>query len=914
MPSEKKKRVLPPLPTGLDFNTPPKDSLVEDLRYALEHAKELYSDIAWDFTVALNQTNIYAHKAILYARSSRSFQERFLKNKDANGMSIRSVRLSNPEPIIVKTAEDPFFFRQELRFFYTGEEGSEEFLAAVDTTDELEQDKLKEDLLYMLKSKLYTDVELVLDRSDDILDIIEEDEEIKPITVRAHRFMLYTRSEYFKKMFSSNFIEARSSHVHLDNSIFTQTSLNLILTFIYTGNLSSPSKPLTLETCELVWIGADFLGIKLLCDECIYRIADKLHHFTCTCAECQAVVPGVAAFAKQYEVDILWQGCLHVLSHGFDKMWPQKAFAELDEDTREEILLTVLSRIQNNNIMAIFKSCRKVLSMIEIKGIGLPWIETIREMTMQVQLYTTQILVENFEQLCDDDQEFLDCVDGIGFSSDLLEDMMYTIIEEGLSERNAARVLKCITEKLLTRQAIMNTESFETKRVLIQAKQKIFDYIKKRWISVKQNGGFRILSPWLLDEFSKELGVTNQELQELADHKDTKPKVRTPSITNGLSKKSREPSPSPTPKVVKSIVTPPEIVTTPPHSNTPIISTNTTTVSTNTTTVLTNSTTVSTNATTISTEDTDTLTTNVSPSSEPASNGNGLSHSTSNSSLSSVNSSSQSSPLAESSSDTTSKTKVTTSNVTKKGKNVRIGGTTTAPVWARPTRASVLRQKALADLRVPNGSSTSQRGRSSAKQNASAASSRASSISSVKSLTSPSVSPSRFSGVRQTRSSLLRKLKYDDAEQRRGRDTERDTSPTSSRASSIASVSSITSNTTTSSHHRRKRSPSQNSSSTSITSNSSAITSLQPKPHQTKLATIPNPDISVGRRIILPTKNNAPGAIQFLGETEFAKGIWVGIVLDNPVGKNNGVVANTKYFTAGPNHGIFVRPDSLLLI
>ncbi|CAG8556522.1 11666_t:CDS:2, partial [Funneliformis caledonium] len=855
----KKKRVLPPLPTGLDFNTPPKDSLVEDLRYALEHAKELYSDIAWDFTVALNQTNIYAHKAILYARSSRSFQERFLKNKDANGMSIRSVRLSNPEPIIVKTAEDPFFFRQELRFFYTGEEGSEEFLAAVDTTDELEQDKLKEDLLYMLKSKLYTDVELVLDRSDDILDIIEEDEEIKPITVRAHRFMLYTRSEYFKKMFSSNFIEARSSHVHLDNSIFTQTSLNLILTFIYTGNLSSPSKPLTLETCELVWIGADFLGIKLLCDECIYRIADKLHHFTCTCAECQAVVPGVAAFAKQYEVDILWQGCLHVLSHGFDKMWPQKAFAELDEDTREEILLTVLSRIQNNNIMAIFKGCRKVLSMIEIKGIGLPWIETIREMTMQVQLYTTQILVENFEQLCDDDQEFLDCVDGIGFSSDLLEDMMYTIIEEGLSERNAARVLKCITEKLLTRQAIMNTESFETKRVLIQAKQKIFDYIKKRWISVKQNGGFRILSPWLLDEFSKELGVTNQELQELADHKDTKPKVRTPSITNA------------------------------------------------------NSTTVSTNATTISIEDTDTLTTNVSPSSEPASNGNGLSHSTSNSS-SSVNSSSQSSPLAESSSDTTSKTKVTTSNVTKKGKNVRIGGTTTGPVWARPTRASVLRQKALADLRVPNGSSTSQRGRSTTKQNASAASSRASSISSVKSLTSPSVSPSRFSGVRQTRSSLLRKLKYDDAEQRRGRDTERDTSPTSSRASSIASVSSITSNTTTSSHHRRKRSPSQNSSSTSITSNSSAITSLQPKPHQTKLATIPNPDISVGRRIILPTKNNAPGAIQFLGETEFAKGIWVGIVLDNPVGKNNGVVANTKYFTAGPNHGIFVRPDSLLLI
>ncbi|CAI2189994.1 10006_t:CDS:2, partial [Funneliformis geosporum] len=769
MPSEKRKRVLPPLPKGLDFNTPPKDSLVDDLRYALEHAKELYSDIAWDFTVALNQTNIYAHKAVLYARSSRSFQERFLKNKDANGMSIRSVRLSNPEPIIIKTAEDPFFFRQELKFFYTGEEGSEEFLAAVDTTDELEQDKLKEDLLYMLKSKLYTDVELVLERSDDSLDIIEEDEEVKPITVRAHRFMLYTRSEYFKKMLSSNFIEARSSHIHLDNSIFTQTSLNLILTFIYTGNLSSPSKPLTLETCENVWIGADFLGIKLLCDECVYRIATLLHYFTCTCAECQAVVPEVAAFAKQYEVDLLWQGCLHVLSHGFDKMWPQKAFAELDEETREEILLTVLARIQNNNIMAVFKSCRKVLSMIEIKGIGLPWIEIIREMTLQVQSYTTQILVDNFEQLCDEDQEFLDCVDGIGFSSDLLEEMMYTIVENGLSERNAARVLKCITEKLLTRQAIMDTESFETKRVLLQAKQNIFDYIKKRWISVKQNGGFRLLSPWLLDEFSKELGVTNQELQELEDHKDTKPKVRTPSVTNGLSKKSREPSPSPTPKVVKPIVTPPAIVTTPttpPHSNTSTILTNTST---------------------LLTEDTETLTTKVSTIAEPVSNGNCLSHSSSCSSSSSVKSSTQSPSSAESSSDTTSKLKETNSNVTKKGKDVRIGGTTTGPVWARPTRASVLRQKALAESSVKNPVKPRTKSTYTKPQNSSAASSRASSISSVKSLTSPSGSPSRFGGVRQTRSSMLRQLKYDDVEQRRGRDTERDTSPTSSRASSIAS-------------------------------------------------------------------------------------------------------------------------------
>ncbi|CAG8725639.1 5294_t:CDS:2, partial [Acaulospora morrowiae] len=356
MVSEKKKRVLLP-PPGLDLANPPKDSLVEDLRYALEHAKELFADIAWEFTSALTPTTIYAHKAILYARSSRSFKERFLKNKDTNAQSVRSMRLSNPDPISVKTDTDPFFFKQELKFFYTGEEGSEEFLAAVDTTDELEQQKLKEDLLYMYKSKLYTDVELVLEFNEDNLDIIEEDDEdiFKPIAIRAHRFMLSTRSEYFRRMLVSDFIEARTASISLDASIFNSTSINLILSFIYTGNLSYNQKPLTLEMCEWVWIGADFLNIKILCDEIIYRIATKLHYFTCVCGDCQMFIPKVASFAKEHDVESLWKGCLYVLSHGFESMWPHKEFANLDEDTREEVLMTLLSTIQCSNIVSIFK-------------------------------------------------------------------------------------------------------------------------------------------------------------------------------------------------------------------------------------------------------------------------------------------------------------------------------------------------------------------------------------------------------------------------------------------------------------------------------------------------------------------------------------------------------------------------------
>eukprot|EP00929_Paragymnodinium_shiwhaense_P071339 TRINITY_DN36282_c0_g1_i1.p1 TRINITY_DN36282_c0_g1~~TRINITY_DN36282_c0_g1_i1.p1 ORF type:complete len:1395 (+),score=544.42 TRINITY_DN36282_c0_g1_i1:208-4392(+) len=50
------------------------------------------------------------------------------------------------------------------------------------------------------------------------------------------------------------------------------------------------------------------------------------------------------------------------------------------------------------------------------------------------------------------------------------------------------------------------------------------------------------------------------------------------------------------------------------------------------------------------------------------------------------------------------------------------------------------------------------------------------------------------------------------------------------------------------------------------------------------------------------------GTVKFFGETKFAGGVWVGIDLDEAVGKNNGHVQGVQYFTCEDQHGIFVRP------
>ncbi|KAJ1429608.1 CAP Gly-rich domain-containing protein, partial [Ochromonadaceae sp. CCMP2298] len=50
-----------------------------------------------------------------------------------------------------------------------------------------------------------------------------------------------------------------------------------------------------------------------------------------------------------------------------------------------------------------------------------------------------------------------------------------------------------------------------------------------------------------------------------------------------------------------------------------------------------------------------------------------------------------------------------------------------------------------------------------------------------------------------------------------------------------------------------------------------------------------------------------PGTIRFIGHTAFAAGIWIGVELSMPGGKNDGTIGDRRYFKCPRLHGIFVR-------
>lgn len=72
------------------------------------------------------------------------------------------------------------------------------------------------------------------------------------------------------------------------------------------------------------------------------------------------------------------------------------------------------------------------------------------------------------------------------------------------------------------------------------------------------------------------------------------------------------------------------------------------------------------------------------------------------------------------------------------------------------------------------------------------------------------------------------------------------------------------------------------------------------------ISTTTNGDFRIGDRVIVSSsRGSKAGTLRYVGVTEFASGVWAGVELDDPLGKNDGSVDGKRYFDCAPRFGLF---------
>ncbi|KDR70407.1 hypothetical protein GALMADRAFT_230061 [Galerina marginata CBS 339.88] len=445
-----------------------------DLEQLFHHAKERYPDVVWEVGVDEDEDlppgastqglkKVWGHRAIVHARappvlrnSYFSFPSAYpagdhglrpeLEGSIASSTSVSSPRTASPfrasssttlahsndapfrytNPLRLTTSINPTLLANELKYLYTGKGFGEvyEFSNALkhvpddEDADVQPVDKLRMDLLSMGRSRLYSDVKIVLTSDFGKRRVIA--------TFWSHRFILASRSAYFADVLSSwpeqlsstNHASTTSSDLpilSLTSPPFTPASLDFTLGFIYTGTLIFSDRSYGLSTAFLILKAAIYLSIPSLYDEIFVRIVQEMmhglfhplinskqyEHLTggawdaggCCCQQCAHRAPRLLAFALEKDVmnRFLEQGARRALVGLFGEGWCTPEFALLQHKDREAALKGVGMRTTVTNVfpllLAAERGLRKVGTVIE------SWGDVVRDMLVAARNEMDELLV-----------------------------------------------------------------------------------------------------------------------------------------------------------------------------------------------------------------------------------------------------------------------------------------------------------------------------------------------------------------------------------------------------------------------------------------------------------------------------------------------------------------------------------------
>ncbi|ODO03104.1 hypothetical protein I350_05949 [Cryptococcus amylolentus CBS 6273] len=263
---------------------------------------------------------------MIYARAPRTLRVERLKVNDQPGFEARvGDRLSNTTSVTdLIFCGSPELLKIYVKWMYTAQgcevvaewaarespSETQELIDIMQDSQSLGEDRLRQDLIYMWRSKLYADVQIHVSApagtcrtpptpltspapSPSAALAIYLPSPESDMTFTAHSFILASRSPYMATEIN------RIAHpsiptinLTLPSESFTMAALYFCLGYIYTGSLLFSNRAIDLGTALQIYDSASILGLAELCRELqsriVYDFCHGLDWDLCHCGRCLA--------------------------------------------------------------------------------------------------------------------------------------------------------------------------------------------------------------------------------------------------------------------------------------------------------------------------------------------------------------------------------------------------------------------------------------------------------------------------------------------------------------------------------------------------------------------------------------------------------------------------------------------------
>ncbi|PPR04884.1 hypothetical protein CVT24_007143, partial [Panaeolus cyanescens] len=573
--------ITSPPPPGLQEATKNSTQSWQDHLHTLfKLAKDRFPDVVWEVGEGPDSTEeVWGHKAIVYARAPPTFQSRYFALRQPNalydvenaadsalsldpstyGVSEPSTAtLTHPPstgPLRLNASINPALFANELEYLYTGKGFGEAFEFLFDASEAREHDpssdaeslridKLRKDLVFMWRSRLFSDVRIALtDHSSS-----SPNHEATTAIFSSHRFILVSRSPYFYDALVSWPMKPQPPGaakevpiITLPSPPFTPASLHFTLGFLYTGTLVFSHRTYDLSTAFGIMRAALFLSLPTLHDEIQARIVQEMLHGLfhafitfneyerltggkwgtggCRCRQCARRAPRVLEFALEEDVKNphLERGARRALVGHFGEGWATQEFASLAQKHRESVLKGLGKRTTPTNVFPILFAAEHALS--KLASVIDSWGDISREMIFSARKVVDEVLTRESEK-CFESEEWMEIMsgDGVRFEDGERVEWAMAAVLRGVREQWAPSVYQTLVSSILLRphptegNASMLSATSHIRVQVEQTRVELLKWIGKRWLAIRNARGFDSLEPWALKEISDDIEVPIDDL------------------------------------------------------------------------------------------------------------------------------------------------------------------------------------------------------------------------------------------------------------------------------------------------------------------------------------------------------------------------------------------------------------------